>query len=48
VDPDITSENALLQISNVSQSTGINQNALRTLVEFNIERKCQQHSSICA
>jgi K+-transporting ATPase ATPase C chain len=38
VDPDITSENALLQISNVSQSTGINQNALRTLVELNIER----------
>jgi K+-transporting ATPase ATPase C chain len=38
VDPDITSENALLQISNVSQATGINQNALRTLVELNIER----------
>jgi K+-transporting ATPase ATPase C chain len=38
VDPDITSENALLQISNVSQATGINQNALRTLVELNVER----------
>jgi K+-transporting ATPase ATPase C chain len=38
VDPDITPENAFLQISNVSQATGINQNALRTLVELNVER----------
>ncbi|MDQ6669112.1 MAG: potassium-transporting ATPase subunit C, partial [Thermoproteota archaeon] len=38
VDPDITSENALLQISNVSQATGINKNAIRTLVELNVER----------
>ncbi len=38
VDPDITSENALLQISNVSQATGINNNAIRTLVELNVER----------
>jgi potassium-transporting ATPase KdpC subunit len=38
VDPDITSENALLQISNVSQATGINQNALTTLIELNVER----------
>jgi K+-transporting ATPase ATPase C chain len=38
VDPDITPENAFLQISNVSQATGINQNALRTLIELNVER----------
>ena len=38
VDPDITPENAFLQISNVSQATGINQNALRTLAELNVER----------
>ena len=38
VDPDITPEQAFLQISNVSQATGINQNALRTLIELNIER----------
>jgi potassium-transporting ATPase KdpC subunit len=38
VDPDITPEHAFLQISNVSQATGINQNALRTLVELNVER----------
>lgn len=38
VDPDITPENAFLQISNISQATGINQNALRTLVELNVER----------
>lgn len=38
VDPDITSENAFLQISNVSRATGINQNALQTLIELNIER----------
>jgi len=38
VDPDITPEKAFLQISNVSQATGINQNALRTLIELNIER----------
>ncbi len=38
MDPDITSENALLQISNVSQATGINKNAIRTLVELNVER----------
>ena len=38
VDPDITPEKAFLQISNVSQATGINQNALRTLIELNVER----------
>jgi K+-transporting ATPase ATPase C chain len=38
VDPDITSKNAFLQISNVSRATGINQNALQTLIELNIER----------
>ncbi len=38
LDPDITPENAFLQISNVSHATGINQNALLTLIELNIER----------
>ena len=38
VDPDITPENAFLQVSNVSRATGINPNALHTLVELNIER----------
>jgi len=38
VDPDITPEKAFIQISNVSQATGINQNALRTLIELNVER----------
>jgi potassium-transporting ATPase KdpC subunit len=38
VDPDITPNNAFLQISNVIRATGINQNALQTLIELNIER----------
>jgi K+-transporting ATPase ATPase C chain len=38
VDPHITPENAFLQISNVSSATGISQNALRTLIELNVER----------
>ena len=38
VDPDITPESAFLQVSNVSDATGINQNALQTLVDLNIER----------
>ena len=38
VDPHITPENAFLQVSNVSRATGINPNALHTLVELNIER----------
>jgi len=38
LDPHITPENAFLQISNVSRATGINQNALQTLIELNIER----------
>ena len=38
VDPDITPKNAFLQVSNVSRATGINQNALTTLIELNIER----------
>ncbi len=38
VDPDITPEKAFSQISNVSHATGINQNALRTLIELNVER----------
>ena len=38
VDPDITPENAFLQVSNVSRATGINPNALNTLIELNIEK----------
>lgn len=38
VDPDITPEKAFLQVSNVSRATGINPNALNTLIELNIER----------
>jgi potassium-transporting ATPase KdpC subunit len=38
VDPDITPEKAFLQVSNVSRTTGINPNALITLIELNIER----------
>jgi potassium-transporting ATPase KdpC subunit len=38
VDPDITPKNAFLQVSNVSRVTGINPNALNTLIELNIER----------
>ena len=38
VDPHITPENAFLQISNVSSTTGISQSALRTLIELNVER----------
>jgi K+-transporting ATPase ATPase C chain len=38
VDPDITPEKAFLQVSNVSRATGINHNALQTLIELNIER----------
>ncbi|HET7149458.1 MAG TPA: potassium-transporting ATPase subunit C [Candidatus Nitrosopolaris sp.] len=38
VDPDITPEKAISQIANVSHSTGINPNALRTLIDLNIEK----------
>ena len=38
VDPDITPKNAFLQVSNVNRATGINPNALNTLIELNIER----------
>jgi K+-transporting ATPase ATPase C chain len=38
VDPDITPENAFLQVSNVSRATGINPNALNTLIQLNVER----------
>ena len=38
VDPHITPENAFAQILNVSQATGIPNNALRTIIELNIER----------
>jgi potassium-transporting ATPase KdpC subunit len=38
VDPHITPDNAFAQISNVSKATGILTNALRTIIELNIER----------
>ena len=38
VDPHITPDNAFAQISNVSKATGIPTNALRTIIELNIER----------
>ncbi len=38
VDPHITPENAYSQIKNVSKSTGIQGNALKTLLNLNIER----------
>jgi K+-transporting ATPase ATPase C chain len=38
VDPHITPENAFAQILNVSEATGIPINALRTILELNIER----------
>jgi K+-transporting ATPase ATPase C chain len=38
VDPHITPDNAFAQISNVSEATGIPTNALRTIIELNIER----------
>ena len=38
VDPDITPENAFDQILNVSEAIGIPINALRTILELNIER----------
>lgn len=38
VDPHITPEDAFAQIQNVSQATGIPNNALRTIIELNIER----------
>ena len=38
VDPHITPENAFAQILNVSEATEIPRNALRTIIELNIER----------
>ena len=38
VDPHITPENAFAQIHNVSESTGIPINILRTILELNVER----------
>lgn len=38
VDPHITPEVAFAQVPNVSNATGIPTNALRTIVELNIER----------
>ena len=38
VDPDITPDNALSQIPRISKATGIPANALKTLVELDIER----------
>jgi potassium-transporting ATPase KdpC subunit len=38
VDPHITPENAYAQIKNISKSTGIKENALKTILNLNIER----------
>jgi K+-transporting ATPase ATPase C chain len=38
VDPHITPESAYEQIENVSKATGIPQNALKTIIDLNIER----------
>ena len=38
VDPHITPESAYQQIENVSKATGIPQNALKTIIDLNIER----------
>ncbi len=38
VDPHITPEKAYSQIKNISKSTGIKENALKTLLNLNIER----------
>ena len=38
VDPHITPDNSFAQISNVSKGSGIPTNALRTIIELNIER----------
>jgi K+-transporting ATPase ATPase C chain len=38
VDPHITPESAYQQVANVSKATGIPENALKTLVDLNIER----------
>jgi len=38
VDPHVTPENAFVQILNVSEATGIPLNALRTILDLNIER----------
>jgi len=38
VDPHITHESAYQQVANVSKATGIPENALKTLVDLNIER----------
>ena len=38
VDPHVTPENAYSQIKNVSKATGITENALRILLNLNIEK----------
>jgi K+-transporting ATPase ATPase C chain len=38
VDPHITPESAYQQIANVSKATGIPENALKTIIDLNIER----------
>ncbi|MDE1812350.1 MAG: potassium-transporting ATPase subunit C [Thaumarchaeota archaeon] len=48
VDPDITPANALSQIPGISNSTGIPANALRTLVELDIERNKETNALVFA
>lgn len=48
VDPDITPANALSQIPRISDSTGIPVNALKTLVELDIERNKETNALVFA
>lgn len=48
VDPDITPNDALSQISRISSSTGIPSNALKTLVELDIERNKETNALVFA
>ena len=48
VDPDITPDDALSQIPTVSNATGIPANALKTLVELDIERNKDANALVFA
>jgi potassium-transporting ATPase KdpC subunit len=48
VDPDITIEDANLQISSISESTGIPVNTIKTLVELEMERNRNANALVFA
>jgi K+-transporting ATPase ATPase C chain len=48
LDPHITPESAFAQVDNVSQSTGISKNHLRTLIQLNIETNKTENLSAFA